>query len=163
MVEAEARFMQNRKSLGSGDISRSFIVPHKKPTKEQMQKLLAQRKTIRQNKQNLSQDFSVKHLQSRSRTYMSKKKQDPSKSVNNGRSRSNTIHGYDAARSDNKLWKTKVDTLIAEKKSWLVERKELRDKLRSVELQNDELLVRIKKVRKMMVDEDENLIGFKKM
>ena len=83
--------------------------------------------------------------------------------MNNVRSRSNTIHGYDAARSDNKLWKTKVDTLIAEKKSWLVERKELRDKLRSVELQNDELLVRIKKVRKMMVDEDENLIGFKKM
>ena len=112
-------------------------MPHKKPTKEQMQKLLAQRKTIRQNKSNLSlDDKSVKRLQDRSRTYVPKKKQDPSKSVNNGhgRRRSNTLHGYDAARADNKLWKTKVDTLIAEKKNWLVERKELREKLRNVEL-----------------------------
>jgi hypothetical protein len=50
-----------------------------------------------------------------------------------------------------------VDTLLAEKKNWLVEKKELREKLRSIELQNDELLLRIKKVRKMMVDDDEAL------
>lgn len=104
----------------------------------------------------------IKKLQDRSRTYVSKKK-DPSNSVNEGKRRSNTIYGYDAARADNKLWKTKVDTLIAEKKNWLIERKELREKLRIIELQNDELIIRVKRVRKMMVDEDEALVGFKKM
>ena len=66
-------------------------------------------------------------------------------------------------KSDSHLWKSKVDTLLAEKKNWIVEKKEFREKLRSLELQNDELLVRIKKVRKIMVDEDEVLVGFKKM
>jgi hypothetical protein len=64
--EAEDRFIQNRKSLEVSNISRSFVIPHKKPTKDQMKKLLAQRKA---ENTNLSQDErGLKRIKDRSRT-----------------------------------------------------------------------------------------------
>lgn len=79
--------------------------------------------------------------------------------------RSATIANKDMLfhKTDQHLWKSKVDVLIEEKKQWLKERKELREKLRSLEIKNDQLLIKIKKIRKLMTDEEEALLGFKKM
>jgi hypothetical protein len=103
---------------------------------------------------------NLKRINDRSKTYYDKNasqisiKEDSKSTVEGGKKRA---HTYKVNKADSHLWKSKVDTLLAEKKNWLVEKKELREKLRSIELQNDELLLRIKKVRKMMVDDDEAL------